>query len=225
MFLGMIDRERAERRTPSKRQVQIVDTALRIIATKGSRRFTAQLLAAEIGVTGGAIYRHFESMEAVVDAVVDRMGALLFEGFPPRASDPIERLRLFFHRRAQVILANPHVSRLLLSDHLAQAGGAAQAKRLQEFRRRSQAFVVECLREARELGALADEVSPEAGAMIVIGAILAVAHTNERVADESGIERLCDEVWRGIERMLRRTRQRGRLKDYREEPRRASSKF
>jgi AcrR family transcriptional regulator len=186
----------------SRRQVQIVNAALRIIATKGSRRFTAQLLATEIGVTAGAIYRHFKSMDAVVDAVVNRMGAVLFAGFPPQAADPIERLKVFFHRRARAIVANPNVSRLLLSDHLAQAAGVAQAKRIKAFKRRSHTFVVECLREAEGLGRLAEGLSAEAGAIVVIGSILALAHSNVRREDEAEVARLCDEVWCGIERML-----------------------
>ena len=112
------DGQDMKRNTMSERQAQIVDVAMRIIATKGARRFTAQLLATEIGVTAGAVYRHFESMEAIVDAVVERIGAILFEGFPPEAPDPIDRLGLFFRCRTRTILANPHLSRMLLSDHL-----------------------------------------------------------------------------------------------------------
>jgi AcrR family transcriptional regulator len=201
----------------SERQSQIVDAAMQIIATKGSRRFTAQLLATEIGVTGGAIYRHFESMDAIVDAVVQRMGAILFDGFPPELSDPIERLKVFFHHRARTILVKPHISRLLLSDHLAQAGGRVQARRLKEFKRRSQAFVVACLREAQQDGELSGDISPEAGAVIVLGSILSLSHASARLAGEGKIERLFDEVWSAIERTLRGQRPSGALK---EQPRR-----
>jgi AcrR family transcriptional regulator len=193
----------APRKTVSARETQIVDVAMRIIATKGARRFTAQLLATEIGVTAGAIFRHFESMEAIVDAVVERMGAILFEGFPPEAPDPIERLGLFFQHRTRTIRANPHVSRMLLSDHLSQAAGPAQAARLEEFKRRSRAFVVGCLREAEQDGTLSKEISPEAGAVIMLGSILSLAHATARITSGAGLERLADEVWAAIERTLR----------------------
>ncbi len=188
----------------SARQARIVDAAVRIIANKGPRRFTAQLLAKEVHLTGGAIYRHFASMNAVVDAVVDRIGAVLFEGFPPEVADPLERLKAFFYRRARAILANPDISRLLLSDHLAQAGGPHQSRRLADFKRQSRAFVVECLREAKAAGALVDGTSPEAGAVVVLGSILALSHAAARVASGAESERLFDEVWSGIDRMLRR---------------------
>ncbi len=214
------------RGTMSERQTQIVDVAMRIIATKGARRFTAQLLATEIGVTAGAIYRHFESMEAIVDAVVERMGAILFEGFPPEASDPIERLGLFFRRRTRTILANPHLSRMLLSDHLSQAAGPGQAERLETFKRRSQTFVIGCLREAAQDGALKRGVSPEAGAVIVLGSVLYLSHSSARVASEDRIERLSDEVWVALEQTLREPRPSGGATrpSKRRQPRRANKK-
>jgi AcrR family transcriptional regulator len=199
--------ERGKRLKPprplSERQSQIVDAAVRIIATRGSRRFTTALLAAEVGLTGGALYRHFAGMSEIVDAVVERVGEVLFEAFPPEASDALERLRLFFYRRARNVIRNPDISRLLLSDHLAQAGGAAQARRLDEFKRRSQSFVVTCLEEARAAGTCADEMSPEAAAVVVLGSILALSHAAPRVHTGGESERLFDEVWTGIERMLR----------------------
>jgi hypothetical protein len=142
-------------------------------------------------------------MDGVVDAIVTRVGEILFESFPPQAEDPIERLRLFFFRRVKTIFENPHISQLLLSDHLAQAGGPAQARRLDEFKQRSQAFVVDCLRKARVAGLSANGMSAEAGAVMVIGAILALSHATPRVVGKAQCLRLSEEVWAGIERMIR----------------------
>lgn len=193
-----------ERRPLTERQRQIVEAALHLLATKGSRQFTAGLLAKQLGITGGALYRHFDGMEAIVDAVVDQLGEVLFEGFPPAADDPLERLRLFFEHRARTLLGNPDVSRLLLSDHLARAGSAAQVKRLAGYRRRSQEFVVACLDEAARARTLAEGLGLEAAAVVVLGAILALSHARLRVADRSRGEQLVEEVWSGLERMLRR---------------------
>jgi len=192
-----------QRRSTDVRQVQIVDAAMRIIASKGARKFTAELLGREVGVTSGAIFRHFKSMEVIVDAAVDRMEAILFEDFPPKAADPIERLGIFFQRRVQAIVANPHISRMLLSDHLAQAGGRDQTKRIVEFKRRSRAFVFECLQEARRSGMLLGETGPEEGTILVLGSILALAHSGTRVPDKREVGRLSGKVWAVIESTLR----------------------
>jgi AcrR family transcriptional regulator len=183
--------------------VQIVDAAMCIIASKGARKFTAKLIGAKVGVTAGAIFRHFETMDAIVEAIIGRMEAILFEGFPPASADPIERLGIFFQRRVRAIVANPHVSRMLLSDHLAQAGGRAQAKRLEEFKRRSRNFVFECLCEARNAGMLLGGAGPEEGTILVLGSIFALAHSRTRISDKRQVERLSRRVWGVIESTLR----------------------
>jgi TetR/AcrR family transcriptional regulator len=185
------------------RPAQIVDAAMGIIATQGSRRFTAQVLAAEIGVTPGALFRHFPSMEAIVDAVVERTGAILEADFPRGVSDPLERLEIFFRNRTRTIVAHPQLSHLLLSDHLAQAGGPAQERRLKEFKKRSAAFVVGCLREAREAGTLEPGTSPAAGAVLVLGSVLSLAHSSVQAGEAARVEKLSTEVWAAIQRALR----------------------
>ena len=192
-----------ERKATGIRQVQIVDAAMRIIASKGPRKFTAELLGAKVGVTAGAIFRHFKSMDAIVEAIVGRMEEILFEGFPPKAADPIERLGCFFQHRVRTIISHPQVSRILLSDHLAQAGSRTQARRLEEFKRRSRDFVLECLRTAGESGLLRGEAGPEEGTVLVMGSIFSLAHSTTRVSDPSEVEQLAGRVWNVIESTLR----------------------
>jgi len=196
-------RDGRERKPTEVRQREIVDVSIRIIAVEGPRCFTAKNIAAEVGITSGAIFRHFESMGAIVDAAVERMGAILFGDFPPRNPDSIERLKVFFFKRTRTILTNPLISRLLLSDHLRQAASPAQVERLEAFKKRSRAFVVGCLREAEQSGALAEGISVEAGAVIVLGSILSLSHASTRVVSKTRIECLSDEVWSVIERALR----------------------
>ncbi len=47
------------RRSHEERRVEIADAALRLIATEGIASLTVATLANELGLTGGALYRHF----------------------------------------------------------------------------------------------------------------------------------------------------------------------
>lgn len=176
---------------------------MRIIASKGTRKFTAELLAAKVGVTGGAIFRHFKTMDDIVEAVVGRIEEILFEGFPPEAADPIERVGIFFQKRVRVIVSNPHISRMLHSDQLAQLGGRTQARRIERFKQRSHDFILGCLRDAKTSGVLQAGVNPEEGTILVLGSIFALAHSRTRVFDTKELERLSPKVWSVIESTLR----------------------
>jgi len=192
-----------KRKSTEIRQTEIVDAAMHIIANRGTKKFTAQLIASEVGVTPGAIFRHFGSMDEIVAAVIDRMESILFDGFPPTDEQPLERLGAFFRRRIQAIAEHADVSRLLLSDHMAHVGGEKSAARIDELKKRSQRFVRQCLRQAAEAGELSDGVSLEAASVIVLGSVLAVGHSATRASSKTAIRKLSAEVWGAIERMLR----------------------
>jgi len=188
-------KNRGRREPTAVRKAEIVEAAMRILVADGTRRFTAEHIADEIGVTGGAIFRHFPSMDAVVEAVIERMEAILFHGFPPAAGDPLERLGLFFQQRVRIMIENPHVSRLLLSDHLAHAAGIGQAARIEGFKKRSSDFVLACLREAGRGGMLRGRAGPEEGTVLVMGAIFALAHETTRTVPPGRVENLSRNVW------------------------------
>lgn len=193
------------RKPAESRRRQIADAALKIIAEQGLARFTSLTIAREVGVSDAALFRHFATKEAIVSAVIDRVEAILFAGFPPAGADPLERLGTFFQGRVEVIRKNPGVARLLGSEQLAQAASPAGAARVAEFRRRSRAFVRGCLDEAHRQRLLADGVGAEEAAVLVLGAILALAHgaPGTRLPAQ-----LPGRVWSALERLLRRRRRR-----------------
>ncbi len=163
-----------------------MEVATRIIATEGARRFTVQALATELEVTGGAIYRHFPSMEAIADVIVEGVEALLFEGFPPTGPTPMLALRRFFLHRARTIAENPHVARLLFTDNLHQACGVEYAERLATFKRRTQMFVLGTLVEAKEQGLLLPDTEPKIAALLVVGTVHALAqHATDALTTEN----------------------------------------
>jgi AcrR family transcriptional regulator len=184
------------------RRGEIAEAAMRVMATRGTRGFTARVLAREVGITDGAVFRHFPSMEAIVDAVVERMEAMLFADLPPAGGDPLERLGAFFRRRVVAIGEHPDLSRLLLSDHFAQLGSAPHAERVAGFKRRTREFVRGCLRQAARSGRLRPPMTPDVGVVLVSGAILSLTHANPRPGDAAGLARLADEVWGALEAAL-----------------------
>ncbi|MFP4605311.1 MAG: TetR/AcrR family transcriptional regulator [Bacteroidales bacterium] len=56
----------------TKRQEEIISTAIRIIDDKGIQGLTIKNLAREIGITEGAIYRHFQNKQQILVSVLSR---------------------------------------------------------------------------------------------------------------------------------------------------------
>lgn len=183
-----------QRRSAAERREQIADEALRLIAAEGAARLTAAGLARAVGVSDAALFRHFASMEAIVDAAINRFGALLGASLASREEDPIARLREFFLHRLSLLRAHPEVMQLAFNERLADAAGATGAKRVQAIVGTSRAHVLRCLTEAHGRGLVRDDVGVEQLAWTVFGFM--------RGAASRGRGPSPDEVWEALMRML-----------------------
>jgi AcrR family transcriptional regulator len=193
------------RKPAESRRREIADAALKVIAEQGLARFTSLAIAREVGVTDAALFRHFATKEDIVLAVIDRVEEILFTGFPPVGADPIERLGQFFRRRIEVIRERPGVARLVGSEQLSQAAPPEGVARVAEFRRRSQAFVHTSIVEAHRQGLLTEGIGPEEATVLVLGALMALAHAPPPLRPSA---QLPERVWAVLERVLRRTKRR-----------------
>jgi AcrR family transcriptional regulator len=185
------------------RRREIADAALKVIAEKGLGRFTSLAIAREVGVTDGALFRHFATKQAIVVAAIDRVEEILFGEALPAGGDPVDRLGVFFLRRIAIIRRNPGVARLVLSEDLARAAPPAAVRRVTAFRERSADFVATSLAEADRRGLLAADVEVGEAQVLVYGALMALAHAPHLAAPGKPADRVAGRVWRQLERVLR----------------------
>jgi len=88
------DEQQAERRT------RVLDAAETCFARDGFHRTTMQAIAAEAGISPGALYLYFPSKEALITGIVDRHRIVLTAEFAnvERAPDVLLALREVGHR-------------------------------------------------------------------------------------------------------------------------------
>lgn len=185
--------------TEARRQ-QIADAALKVIAEQGLGRFTTQAIAAEVGITDGTLFRHFDSKEDIVLAALDRIEERLFEGFPPTDPDPLVRLEQFFRFRAALVGANPVIARLAFSDELRHAAGERGARQVQTWKERSLEFVVACVEEAAAQGRLPAGLPTREIAVMVLGTLIALVRFGELASGATTVDR----AWAAVGRLIGR---------------------
>ena len=137
---------RALRRTSEDRQIELTDAALHIIATKGITALSTRSLAAEVGLSTGAIFRHFASLEALLDTVVARVEAVLESTYPPSTLPAVERLERFIEARSTAVGNHLGILRLVLSEQFLLALPESGSVRLAACVQTTRAFVLECVR-------------------------------------------------------------------------------
>lgn len=193
-----------KRRPTADRQLDIADAILRVAGREGIGALTMERLGREVGVTSGALFRHFPSRTAMLNEAAQRAVGLLEASFPPAELPPLERLRQFVVARAKVAAEHGAIPQLVFSEQFGKALPPEGARAVRGVVRRTRDFVVEALREAGAAGEVRRDMSAEELALTVVGAIFARALFHALLDDGHGklphdAERLWSHVLRVIE--------------------------
>lgn len=163
------------RRTTEIRQAELTDAALHIIATQGIAALTTRTLAAEVGLSTGAIFKHFTTLDALLDAVVARVEAVLEASYPPEGIGPVERLERFIEARSNAVGSQLGILRLVLSEQFLLALPSGGAGRLSACVQKTRAFLHRCVEAGQAEGVLRRDVPPGALVPIIMGTVQMLA--------------------------------------------------
>ncbi len=149
--------------------------ALRLLANKGLVGVTAKNLGRELGITDGAVFKHFPNKEAILEAAICTFEELLDHPMPSAKQPPLDRLRLFFLERVSRVRSHPEILGLAFNSRLEVAAGENGAARVRRIMARSVAFIRRCIREAQRDGTIRDTATPEVLGWMVLGVLRATA--------------------------------------------------
>ncbi len=153
------------------KQIEIADAALRIIGTQGITALTIAVLAAELGVSQGAPFRHFANREEILDAVVRRVEEVILSTFPGPMDSPLARIAALLQARAGAVGRHTGIARLMFSDQVAMALPKLAAKRLRNLVMMTRAFLLDALDAAAKAGEIRTDLSPASLLPIVLGTL------------------------------------------------------
>ncbi len=150
------------------RQDEIVKAAFDLAAKQGMDNVTTQGIADAIGLTQGAIFRHFPTKDTIWLAVVHWVRARLLsviDRAASQASDPLDAVERIFFAHIAFAENNPALPRLLLATN-------PQLKRLtQELLDGYEAKLSGLLADAKVLGLVRADLEEDAAASLFIGLI------------------------------------------------------
>ncbi len=179
------------RRSTEARQLELTDAALHIIASRGISALSTRSLAEAVGLSSGAIFRHFASIDALLEAVVGRVEAVLEASYPSPELGARARLEGFVDARSSAVGAQLGILRLVLSEQFLLALPDPGRERLAACVKRSRAFVEACIREGQGAAEFRADVDPESLAAIVMGTIQMLAFSKASEDErEAGVRKV-----------------------------------
>ncbi len=161
------------RLSTEERRSQAVEAVLLLLADTPLDRLTTRAVADQIGISQPALFRHFDTREALLLAVIERIRSEL----GARASDLLGSQRPAMYRLealVQAILAyasdNPGVPRLLFHDSAGAAPVAVQAP-LRHIVSRQRTLFEQLLRQAVAEGAVPTSVDVSMAARMLLATV------------------------------------------------------
>lgn len=156
------------------RKSQIIDATLTIIAEKGVGRFKTAEIAREVGVSEGAIFRHFRNKEEIVRAVQEHVRETLLVGARTALNSagpgPREKIGALLRFQLTLIEQNPGIPRLFFSGELLADSGDLKElvrKTVQDFLE----LLSDVFRQAKEEGLLREGINDETAAQAYLGLV------------------------------------------------------
>jgi AcrR family transcriptional regulator len=155
------------------RRERTVETVVALCGEEEPATLTTGRIAESMGVTQGALFRHFASKDAIWEAVVawiaERVMALIADA-AEGIEDPLAALEAMFLAHVAFIAEHPGVPRLLMGQlqHPRPTAASRMVRGLLErYRRRLEGL----LREAQGRGELRPAIDVEAAAAQFIGTV------------------------------------------------------
>ncbi|NNM54874.1 MAG: TetR/AcrR family transcriptional regulator [Spirochaetales bacterium] len=106
----------------TERQTTILEATLRVVARDGLNGFTMKKVAAEVGVTDAALYKHFREKTDIFEALASLFRERTLDALREIASRPglsaLKKLEAFVMDRARQFQTQPGLTVILFSEEL-----------------------------------------------------------------------------------------------------------
>lgn len=152
---------------------QLIDVALRIILERGIDAVRLEDILAEVGVTKGSLYWHFEDRNALVKAAIAehirRLSAEMVEGMSEAISSTLSKVD--YLARVSTFIANPY-DKDQVRERWGRLGVLVESRNdpelsamMRDVQARHLAVMVELMTEAQKNGKLRADLDPRAVAV------------------------------------------------------------
>ena len=137
-----------EARKPGERRLQIVQTLAAMLQEPQAEKITTAALAARVGVSEAALYRHFSSKAQMYEGLIEFIEQTLFGLIARITADtpsPAAQVEAILNMLLNFAAKNPGMTRVLIGDALVHENERLQ-KRINQLHDRIEAQLRQCLR-------------------------------------------------------------------------------
>ena len=173
-FKAMEIQDKPLKQRTEMRQASLVEAALLLAAQRSPAEITTADLARAVGISQGAVFKHFASKEAIWLAVLDWVAETLMTRLHTAAAGAdraaLPALRAVFLAHVDFVMVYPGVPRLVFQE-LQNPGDTAVKSRVRALMQRYRQLLLAVLQHAKTQQALRPEVNLQAATVLFVGSV------------------------------------------------------
>ena len=174
-----------QRLSAEERRAGTIEAVVELAAEQNPSDITTGAIAARMGLTQGALFRHFPNKDAIVQAVVSWAAEQLMarvDRAADRASSPLAALEAVFLAHVDFVAEHPGVPRMLFGE-LQRAGDSATKRMAQTLLRHYGQRLQPLFKAGIALGELDAELDIEAATVLFVGSVQGLVMRSLLVGD------------------------------------------
>lgn len=187
----------APRLPTEARQAEIVAAALHLARATSPPLITTAQIAAVVGVSQSAVFKHFSSKDAIWQAAMGWVHTQLLAALEAAAAgtaQPLQALEAVFKAHLRFVAAHPGVPRIVfheLQNPLDTAVKREVRALLQSYRR----LLLQLLDTAAQRGEVAAGVAPDAAATLFVGLVQGLVMQSMTAGTPTALKARADPVY------------------------------
>ncbi len=174
-----------------ERRAVTVEAVVELAAERNPNDITTAAIAKRMGLTQGALFRHFPTKDAILQAVMSWVAERMLsrvDKAAQAAASPMAALEAIFMTHIEFVVEHPGVPRMIFGE-LQSAGETASKRIVQALIRHYGERLHRLINEGKAEGQLDRALDTEAAATLFIGTIQGLVMQSLLAGDVAGIRR------------------------------------
>lgn len=185
------------------RQKEIVDAALAIISERGLEKLTIKNIAARVGFSEAAIYRHFRNKSAILNTMVGNFSNSSMQELKRIGTGDgsgLEQIRQFFLDRCRIFSADQALATVMFAEDLFKSDPALAAK-IHGVMHDHRQLLLKSIRRGQRQGMI-KHLPPEHLFTIIMGSLRLLVRQWQISGFSVNLDRTGENLWRALETLI-----------------------
>ena len=188
----------------TKRQMEIIEASMQLIARESIQQLTIKNLAYELNITEGAIYRHFKSKRDILLGILEQFRSnktVALEQIQTSEGTEISQLGMIFDERFKQFSDNPALTAVIFSEEIFQ-NEKRLATEVYNLMEASQKTILAIIKKGQENGNIRSDIPSKTISMMHIGTLRFIVTKWHLSGFSFNLEEEGKKLWEGLKKMI-----------------------